>query len=342
MDRDELEERVRGRPAGGGFRRGQPIDEQTAAAGYVPFTPEPEDALAVRPEAGEQGVYTGPPPGLPDETDLGGPPPGEPPPLRDVEPQPYEEPAPPPPVVPPPPVPPAAGAEPYAAEPYPDEYDDRPYGEPEDAYAYPYAAEGRGRGGGGSSSALPIIGFVVLCVLALAVGAVLAGILGGTDGVGQASPTPIESSAPPTPEPTPEPTPVPTASGPESSSQPTSGPVTFPDGAVYAVQPCGTYEFRPDLSGCLVEGSTRDSGDVWILVVFKSAKGSDTVTLQLKSDGQTLDQQQVVLNSIVNCGNTCNGLIWGAVYRDLLPGDYELVLQRNGEFADSAPFTVDG
>lgn len=339
MDRDELEERVRGRPAGGGFRRGQPIDEAPPGSGYVPFTPEPEDALAVRPEPGEQGVYTGPPQDVPDETDhYAAVPPVAPPPMRDVEPQPYEEPY----EEPPPPPPPAAAAPvpPLPAEAYGDDYDDRPYGEPEDAYAYPYPAASRG--GGGGSSALPVIGFVVLCVLALAVGAVLAGILGGDDGVGQASPTPLESTAPATPEPTVEPTPTATSSAPESSSQPTSGPVTFPDGAVYEVQPCGTYEFRPDLSGCLVDGSTRDSGDVWVLVVFDGASGSDTLKLQLKSDGQTLDQQEVVLNSIVSCGNTCNGLIWGAVYRDLLAGDYELVLQRNGEFADSANFAVAG
>ena len=47
--------------------------------------------------------------------------------------------------------------------------DEAPYGAPEDAYPYPYPAEdGGGRGGPG---ALPIIGFILLGVLALGVGA---------------------------------------------------------------------------------------------------------------------------------------------------------------------------
>jgi hypothetical protein len=247
--------------------------------------------------------------------------------------------------VPPPSSPEAQGPaseEPYAAEPF-DEYDDRPYGDPEDAYAYPYAtAEERG-GGGGGGGALPIIGFVVLCVLALAVGAVLAGVFTGNE-TGQASPSPTATLASPTLEPTVEPTPGEPTAEPTTPAtpEPTDGPITFPDGAVYTVQPCGTYEYRADLTGCKVDGTTRDNGNVWVLVVFDKAKGTDDLVLQLRSAGETLDRQEITLGSIVNCGDSCRGLIWGVSYKDLLAGEYQLVLRRNGDFADTATFTVGG
>lgn len=341
MDRDELEERVRRRPGETGFRRGQPIDDSPADAGYVPYQPEPEDALAKRPEPGDQGVYTGPNAYPSEETDeferprdAAAPPPTPEPayraPLREdpAYAQPARE--------------DSAYEEPPASEEPVDAYDERPYGEPEDAYAYPYAAADERGGGGGGGGALPIIGFVVLCVLALAVGAVLAGLFGGEDQVGQATPTASASAAPATTEPTPEPTAAPSETAAPATPEPTDGPITFPDGAVYEIQPCGTYEFKADLTGCQVDGSTRDNGNVWILVVFDNASGDDDITVQLRSQGETLDSQDVRLGSIVNCGNSCRGLIWGAVYRDLNPGNYELVLRRNGSFADSAPFSVNG
>jgi hypothetical protein len=324
MDRDELEERVRRRPGEGGFRRGQQIDDAPASAGYVPYQPEPEDALAVRPDGTEPGVYGQPPASAVDETD-------------EIEPAPAwagaaaAEP-------PPAPAPPVDDEPDRDAV---DDYDDRAYGEPEDAYAYPYAAAEQGGGGRGGNS-LPIIGFVVLCVLALAVGAVLAGLLGGEEQVGQATPTPAASSAPATEQPTEAPSSAPSESSAAATPEPTDGPVTFADGAVYEVQPCGSYEFTPNLSGCQVDGSQRDNGNVWILVIFDNARGNDDVTLQLRSQGETLDSQDKTLGDVVNCGNSCRGLIWGAVYRDLQPGQYELLLRRNGDFADRASFTVGG
>ena len=211
MDRDELEERVRRRPGEGGFRRGQQIDETPASAGYVPYEPEPEDALAVRPEGTEPGVYAPPPSAAAEETD-------------EIEPAPVWAAAP---AAPPPPVAPVDD-EPYldAA----DDYDDQAYGEPEDAYAYPYAAAEDG-GGSRGGNALPIVGFVVLCVLALAVGAVLAGLFGGEEQVGQATPTPLASSAPATEQPTEAPSIAPSGSSAEATPEPTDGPVTFADGA---------------------------------------------------------------------------------------------------------------
>ncbi len=329
MDRDELEDRVRRRPGEGGFRRGQQIDETPASAGYVPYEPEPEDALAVRPDGGEPGVYGGPPSSAAEETD-------------EIEPAPAWASA----AAPPPPEP-RPDERPYQApvddEPYrdaADDYDDRAYGEAEDAYAYPYAGPAED-GGRRANNSLAIMGFVVLCVLALAVGAVLAGLL-SEEQVGQASPTPATSSAPATEQPTETPSSAPTETGAEATPEPTDGPVTFADGAMYEVEPCGSYEFTADLTGCRVDGSQRDNGNVWILVIFDSAKGSDDVTLQLRSQGETLDSQEKTLGDVVNCGNSCRGLIWGAVYRDLQPGQYDLLLRRNGDFADRASFTVGG
>ncbi len=52
LDREELEERVRGRrPEEAPFRRGTEPDPSDV---YQPFTPEPEDALAVRETEGSE------------------------------------------------------------------------------------------------------------------------------------------------------------------------------------------------------------------------------------------------------------------------------------------------
>ncbi|HSM37789.1 MAG TPA: hypothetical protein VK838_00515 [Candidatus Limnocylindrales bacterium] len=332
---------MRRRPGEGPFRRGSQIDASPEQAGYVPFQPEPEDALAVRPE-GESAVYGGPELTDPDSTRPVTPPqpreapPQAPPavaraPETSADPGRWPEPA-------APPSPPATedSFDPYAA----DAADDRPYGEPEDAYAYPYLPPEE-RGGGGGGGALPIIGFLVLSVLALAVGAVLAGLLGGDNGVGQQSPSPSVASTAPSVAPTQEPTPEPSEPDASATEEPQDGPVAFPDGALYEVQPCGSYDYKRDLSGCVVDGSTRDDGNVWILVVFNKGKGADNLVLELRSGGETLDRQEKELGSVVNC-DTCSGLIWGAIYRDLLPGDYQLVLRRNGDFADRATFTVGG
>jgi hypothetical protein len=79
---------------------------------------------------------------------------------------------------------------------------------------------------------------------------------------------------------------------------------------------------------------------MWVWIGFKKAAGNDTFTLDLVSDGQTVDQQEQELGSIVSCPGTCSGYLIGAAYRDLDSGDYQLIVRRNGDFADSATFTV--
>jgi hypothetical protein len=343
MDRDELEERIRGRRPGEGFRRGSAPDEAfpeegSRSGGYVPFQPEPEDALAAR-EAAEQPTR---------RVDRFGDEPSRP--ARDSEPE--SRAAPPPPVVPPPDEPrydepryqePYAEPQPeprqaaYDEQPY---FDDEPYGAPEDAYAYPYPDDRRD----GGSSALPIIGFAALCVLALAVGAVLAGLFTGEDQVGIPSPTPTaQATQEATPAPSVEATPAPSGSAAPATPEPTDGPVAFPDGARYELHVCGTDEYTPSLDGCVVDGSTND-GDAWVLVVFEDGVGSDQLELELRSGGDPVlpQPERKLLGDVVSCGQTCDGLIYGLVLRGLDPGDYEVTMRRDGSFADRATFTVAG
>lgn len=392
LDRDELEERVRHRPGDAGFRRGAAAD---GGAGYVPFEPEPEDALAIREEAGEPpprvdnlAPHTDPP--RPPDPDLTRPiaeplsrswatpaePEAEPTPEPDAAPEADDEareerrqPAAIPPVVPLPAAGPPPAAEPEPAtwqepEPHaaaderyadehinypPDAYEDVPYGRPEDAYAYPYAQDD-GRGGGGGSSALPIIGFVVLSVLALGVGAVLAGLLGGEEPIGQATPSPsVAASQAPSEVPSEGASTEPSASVGEETPPPNDGPVTFPDGAVLSIQPCGSSGFRdeaigrPEEDACQVDGSSVPDGELWALVVFNGAGGDDALRVRLLSNDEVVNELELTIDSVLGgCGSSCNGLIYGAHYVDLLPGDYELELQRNDEFADRATFVVEG
>jgi hypothetical protein len=367
MDRDELEERIRSRrPDDAGFRRGMPVDDAsvfgdpTRPQGYVPFEPEPEDALAARePDAGAPTRYFD---NTPADFDAERPVPplprGTPPPVLPEEPppkayRPHEaEPLPPPqPTYTPPPAYSAptsyAAPPPLPPEPSPPEYeaadDDRfdqaePEYEPEEAYPYTYPQRGDddGRRGGG---ALPIIGFIALCALALAVGAVLAGVFSSGD-VARTTPSPSASAPSATPEPSLSITPPASETpGTSATPEPSDGPVTFPDGTIITVQPCATRDMSFD--GCDVDGSVV-SGDLWVWIGFDDALGSDTFTLELRAAGQTIDQQQKVLGEILDCPDRCGGYLIGAAYRDLGPGEYELVIRRNGDFADRATFTVEG
>jgi len=372
MDRDELEERIRSRrPDDAAFRRGMPVDDASVSGdptrpqGYVPFEPEPEDVLAAREsESGAAARYVDntpadfdaePPwPPLPQARPPQAVPtpeaPAEPPPeaYRPHEADPSSPPAAytPPPAysaptsyAAPPPLPPEPPGSGYAAA-EDERFDEAEPGyEPEEAYpySYPRAGDDGGRRGGG---ALPIIGFIALCAMALAVGAVLAGVF-SSGNVAQTTPTPSASVSSETPQPTPLASAPPGSETPGSSGtpEPSDGPVTFPDGTVITVQPCATRDMSFD--GCDVDGSVA-SGDLWVWIGFDDALGSDTFILELRAAGQTIDQQQKVLGEILDCPDRCGGYLIGAAYRDLGAGDYELVVRRNGDFADRATFTVEG
>ena len=324
MDRQELDERIRQRrPGDARLRRGAALEAHDAPAGYVPFEAAPEDAQAVR-------ETTDAPPSRVDNT----------PPDFDVAPRPQPSPQPFEAQTPyrevngwaQPPAEPAAAPAWAAAEEEGEAADHEPYDEAEEGY--PYSSDNR-RGGG--SGMLPVIGFVLLAILALGVGAALAGILGG-GGAASTSPTatPSQSAAGSQPA-----SAEPTASEGEGNPtpEPTDGPVAFPDGAEITVQPCATQGMS--FTGCSVDGSTISRRTMWVWIGFKKAVGTDTFTLELRSDGQTIDQQDNELWTVLDCPGTCSGYLIGAAYRDLDPGEYQLIVRRNDDFADSATFTVE-
>jgi hypothetical protein len=193
---------------------------------------------------------------------------------------------------------------------------------------------------------LPFIGFAALAILALGVGAALAGMFGGR-GTAAASPTPTATTtAAPSVEPSTEPTPSEAEAS--KTPAPTEGPVIFTDGAQLSIQPCGSSGFdsgavgRPEEDACLVDSSGIEDGEVWALIVFADSSGDDTLTVKLMEGDQVQDEQESSIDEVLGgCGESCNGLIYGAHYVGLFKGDYELILERNGEFADSATFTVE-
>jgi hypothetical protein len=349
MDRTELEDRLRNRrPGDAPFRRGQ-------AAGYEPFQPEPEDALAVRdtePEAGGTRIDRAPPhsdepppvtrPSWPDEQRVS-------PSSR----EPRE--APPPPPVPVPAPAPTAD-EPFRAEAAASEpaYDEPMDASPaDDDYDYPYLPrddDGRGDRRDAFSGALPLIGFGALALMALAVGVILAGLISGPGGTGDSTPSPSVQATPlPSEQPSVAPSAAPSTAPASTAPEPSDGPVAFADGALLTIQPCATSGFResavgrPEEDACQVDGSSVEVGDVWGTVVFRNTPSADTLRVRLVLNGEVINERELVLGSVLTqCGTRCSGLIYGATYRGLQPGTYELVLARNGEFADRAAFVVEG
>lgn len=337
MDRDELEDRLRNRrPGDAPFRRGQ-------EAGYVPFEPEPEDTLAVRdPEAEAEQPRVDHAP-----ADVHAPPVTRPEWPEDASRYRTAE------AHGPPPQP--AGPSQADASPLPpgagDEADPGQY-EPDDAYDYPYlpADDDGGERRDALSGALPLIGFGALALMALAVGVILAGVISGPGGTADTTPTPSAQETPlPSVAPSVAPSIAPSSPPVSEAPEPSDGPVAFPDGALLTIQPCATSGFRegavgrPNEPACQVDGSTLSVGDVWGVVVFSDTPSADTLRVRLVSNGQVINEREVVLGSVLTqCGANCSGLIYGATYRGLEPGSYELVLARNGEFADRSTFVVEG
>jgi hypothetical protein len=373
LDRDELEERIRMRRSGDDpWRRGAPAAGAGGApSAYERFQPEPQDAAARRDEpepeqrvdhfdeeaaAAAAAAAAPPPSSVPSDV------------TRDVEPEPWQRFGAPPVVGSPPPEPvaePTAGPaapppawpsegspqafaerrddEPYAG-PYAESYDasaDDEWGRERSAYAEAWDEEPRRRSGV-AAGGLAILAFLALGVLALLGGAVLAGFFGNR-GIGQtdASPTPAVTVVP-TSEASVAPTPATSASVVPSGSAPaTGGPVTFPDGFVGDVEPCATeaMDFAPN--ACEVDGSVITSDRMWAWIGFEKARGSDVLVLSLQVAGQTIDQQEFLMSETVRCPDTCTGFLRQG-YTNLNPGDYELLLERDGEFADRTSFTVEG
>ena len=361
MDRDELDTRIRGRRVDPAYRRGAYADERgdPDAGGYAPFQPEPEDALAKRadPDAGPAQHLDN----IPDEPEIPAAPSDPWRRGREVpeEPEPVDRT-----LVPPlPPFdrspPPVAGSQP-AAPSQPDPWaaraveppppiEDGEYaagddeGWPADEPYYVPADDDRGRRGG--SSALPIVGFVALGVIALLVGVFFSNLFSGDQPAARVTPSP--SAAATTPAASSPSAAATTSAGPSTSGQPNSSegpPITFPDGFVATTQPCVS---QPNASGCDSDGATN-SGSIWVYIGFEKGRGDDVLGMTIVDDaGSVVVQASLELSELGGpCeeGGVCNGWIlfpgFGTPYSDLEAGDYRIRINRNGLPAAEADFTV--
>ncbi|MEP7040566.1 MAG: hypothetical protein ABI864_03230 [Chloroflexota bacterium] len=353
LDREELQDRIRiHRPGDAAFRRGSTVGEPYAAgqSAYQPFRPEPEDELLLPGAEAAQGAphvdYT--PPEF-DERPVAPPPIAEPPPLPPVA-------VPPPPrvfrerIAAPPPAPPpvvvrAAPPPPPVIPPPPpvDQYDEpeQPYdpAEPYD-YRYPPANDDWGRRGSGPGmSPLAIGGFVLLGILAIGVGAVMAGLFSGGVAVGSPSPTPQISVAPST---TPElsATASTQPSLPAVTPLPTGAtPVPLPDGFSARTEPCAEEPTSQD--GCNSSGATVSNGSVWVWIGFRKGNDADVLSVTVvNSGGTSVGDGSLALGSI-GCGNSCNG--WARFrFSGLAVGNYTIKVERNDTPVAEATFTVTG
>jgi hypothetical protein len=349
LDREELQDRIRvHRPGDAAFRRGAPVGEGHLAANspYQPFRPEPEDELVVQApaEAAEGAPHVdNTPPGF-DER------PVAPPPVVAPVPPPFSRPAVPPAADPPaparifrqpaaPPPPPVVVPPPVIAQPPPIEPPEQPYN-PAEPYDYSYRPpdDDWGRRPSGMSP-LAIGGFVLLGILAIAVGAFVSGIFSGGVAVSSPSATPLVSLAPsistaPSVAPSAEPS-LPVATPVPSGSTP--GP--FPDGFTARTQPCAEEPTSQD--GCNSSGATISGGSVWVWIGFRKGNDSDVLHVSiLNASGTSVGDGSLSLGSI-GCGSSCNG--WARFkFSGLSVGNYTIKVDRNDTPAAEATFTVTG
>lgn len=332
MDRDELQDRIRARRSGGDpYRRGGVADEGTGP--YQRFEPEPDDAHARRVAGerrrdafeesagvGDAGAGAGASSSVerPDVT-------------RDDDDdwRPAARPVP----------PPLAAVPPVDEQTYIDNFDETAYDDTE--YPYEYAAwdEGRERRSSGAG-AFAILGFLALGVLALAGGAVLAGVFNGgpsTAGVDPTltpSPALVESVAPSGG--------ASVAPSADSSAQPSGGvaasgaPIVFPDGFTAEAQPC--LPGSVDRDGCDSNGA-GNAGAVDMWIGFRDGRPEDVLGVTLIGpDGATISDGSIELADI-DCVAPCGGHA-RFPFSGLGPGIYQVEVTRNGDPAAETSFEV--
>jgi len=359
LGRDELDERRRARrPGDMPFRRGVPVGEPGDYQPFrpEPFRPEPEDELVRQPGAtgGEaepridntppgfdERPVEPPPPATPTfaapptpvpaaaspppTPSRPSPPPAQPP--RAEAPRPAPAPAPVPPVVPEPeeePVWPAVNEDYPAADAFVDQYRASAYREEPES-------------GSGLVGPLAIVAFVALGVMAIGVGVVISGILGGA-AQSTPSPTPLVSQAPASTAPSTAPasTAPSTAQTPAATPTPEQ-PVVFPDGFTARVEPCAEQPISID--GCDSDGSTITGDTVWVWIGFHQGGDGDTLSVNiLDSTATSVRDGDIDLGGICS---SCNGYVRFR-FSGLSPGSYTIKVERNGEFADEATFAVAG
>jgi hypothetical protein len=352
LDREELQDRIRThRPGDAAFRRGSQVGggfDQGPSA-YRPYQPEPEDELVIPGAADDEGAaarvdntpadFDEPPPPVvapppaPIDTAPAQAAPVEPPPVTAPSPAPVAaaKPASPPPPPPPPIVPVAAPAPRWSApdEPYAAVEPDLP------DYRYPDPGDEWERRGSGISL-LAIGGFVLLGVLAIGVGAFMAGLFSGGVAAESPSPTPLVSTAPSA---TVEPSLAPsTAPSVPASLGPTVSPTTVPDGFTAQTEPCAEQPASPD--GCGSSGATVDGGSVWVWVGWRNGTDADTLGVAIvDAAGATVGTGTFPLSRLASCADGCNG--WARFkFGGLDPGEYTIRVDRNGAKVAEATFTV--
>lgn len=380
LDREELQDRIRThRPGDAAFRRGSQVGAgDQGSSAYRPYQPEPEDELVLTGAAAEEAgaprvdnapadVDVPPPPVVPPASVPVEPAVITPPPVIAVVAPAIEPPAaaavvapaapaavPPPPVAPQPPVarapksapwkpkpPPLEPIEPLAAAPAAWSAAEEPYGAEPGGTGFGY----RGRGGdwnrrGSGMSPLAIGGFVLLGVLAIAVGAFMAGLFSGGAAAGSPSPTPLSSTLP--------------SSSAAGSLSPSTGPsapasagatatpVPIADAFTATTQPCAEQPASQD--GCGSSGATLTGTSVWVWVGWKKGSDADTIGVHVQdATGADTGTGSLALSSIGTngCGASCNG--WARFkFGGLKPGDYTIRVDRNGTPVAQATFTVKG
>ena len=356
LDREELQERVRGRrPTDEPYRRGAipggaaatPRAPAPRAASYETFTPEPEDHAAVRPSdegelpAARVDRYRDEAP--PDESGSSAEPALRRGQLVPEEDEPLVAPLPPSSWDTPPPLAKEAPAyvEPHYAErgepEHVDYYDDAAYaGEDPYAYAYESDLEEPRRGG---ASALAIVGLLVLGVAALFAGAMLAGVFNGDRaGIG-VTPTPSGAgSTAVTPTSSPSIAPTASASGPSSTPQGSDGSIAFADG--FEAHAAACKPGAADLNGCTKSGATN-GGDVWIWVGFRRGDASDALSASVETAaGDPVGEGNIDLARI-GCKSNCTGWTYFP-FENLKAGKYMVRVTRNGDPAARTSFEVKG
>lgn len=187
-------------------------------------------------------------------------------------------------------------------------------------------------------SPLAIGGFVLLGILAIAVGAFISGIFGGGVAAESPSPTPSISAAPSaTAEPTLQPTPGPSLPAPTPIA--TAGsPIPFPDGFSARTEPCAEEPFSQD--GCNSSGATVSGGTVWVWVGFRKGNGADVLTVNVvDASGASVGDGSKSLAAI-GCGDSpCSGWL-RFEFSGLSAGNYTIRVDRNGAPAAQATFTM--
>ena len=186
-------------------------------------------------------------------------------------------------------------------------------------------------------SPLAIGGFVLLGVLAIGVGAFVAGLFGGAPG---ASPSPsplittnpsasagasLQGSIAPS---------VPASAGASVAATPVA------DAFTASTQPCA--EQPASQTGCNSSGSTVTGGSLWVWVGWRKGSDADTLGVNIvDSTGANVGTGSLPLSTIGSngCGASCNG--WARFkFGGLDPGDYTIHVDRNGNEVAQATFTV--